>query len=125
MWDRPVTILVVEDDLGIHEVLAEVLRDEGYSTLSAYDGSQALQLAREKAVDLILLDLAIPGLPGVDVIRALRADELTATTPIVVTSGFEGRLSPEDQRLVQGVLPKPFSLDDLLALVARALDQRA
>ena len=74
-------ILVVDDDAALAEMLTIVLRAEGFDTAVVGDGSQALPAVRELRPDLVLLDLMLPGMNGIDVCKALRAD---SGVPIVM-----------------------------------------
>lgn len=121
MPDRKSTILIVEDDPAIQELLAETLRDAGYEALGAAEGGEAVDLARQRRPDLVVLDLAIPGLSGHSVLHELRESPDTRHIPVVIASGYEGLLPEEDQPLVQGVLQKPYDLDEFLETVASAL----
>jgi CheY-like chemotaxis protein len=111
-------ILVVEDDAGIRDSLAELLELEGFGVTSARDGLEGLSRLRERRPDLILLDLFMPGLDGTQFVERLRADTANSDIPVVLMTG----LGPECGRAptrVQAVLPKPFELDELLAVVRR------
>jgi CheY-like chemotaxis protein len=112
------TVLVIDDDPSIVDVLEMALEDEGYRVRASVDGA-ALQLARELQPNVILLDIMMPGMDGVEVSRCLRADPLTAGIPIVVMSAQDrlratAALMPIDDRL-----PKPFALDRLFSTVDR------
>jgi DNA-binding response OmpR family regulator len=112
------TVLVIEDDDQIVAVVRAALEDEGYQVLHALDGRQVSAALADRP-DLILLDLALPGLDGAALARRIRADPDTAAIPLVVMSarydleGAVGDLPIDDQ------LAKPFELDDLYATVAR------
>ena len=107
-------ILVVDDDPDIVEVLRCLLHDAGYEVATADDGA-ALPLAHERQPHLILLDILMPGMDGVEVSRRLRADPATAHIPIIALSATPQWLPalPVNDRLT-----KPFKLVDLLAKVA-------
>src|SRR5580658_5035098 len=75
---RDKRILVVEDDEGVRAMLVRVLCEDGYSTLSAADGTQALKIARTLHLDLVVLDLGLPDKAGWDVF-----EKLTATDPLL------------------------------------------
>ena len=114
------TVLVVDDDPHLVAFLMAALEEEGYQVLSAVDGA-ALQLAHERPPDLILLDIMMPIMDGVEVTRRLRADPVTAQIPIIIMSARH-RLAVLGPRLsVNDQLPKPFDLTDLYKTVARWL----
>lgn len=111
------TILIVEDEKNIVDILSYNLNKEGYATLEAYDGEAGLQLALEQDPDLILLDLMLPKKSGFDVCRAIR--NAGRTTPIIMLTARE-----EETDKVLGLelgaddyITKPFSMRELLARV--------
>ena len=111
------TILIVEDEKNIVDILSYNLDREGYATLEAYDGETGLQLGLEQDPDLILLDLMLPRKNGFDVCKALRA--AGRTTPIIMLTARE-----EETDKVLGLelgaddyITKPFSMRELLARV--------
>ncbi len=117
------TILVVEDDLALSDVLAFTLRRAGFAVATAFDGLAALDQWRTVQPELIILDLNLPKLDGIGVCRQIRA---SATTPILILSVRGG-----DEAVVQGLeagaddyVVKPFSPSQLVARV-RALLRRA
>jgi CheY-like chemotaxis protein len=116
------TVLVVEDDAEIVAVVREALEDEGHRVLHAMDG-RAVAAALEEPPSLILLDLALPGVDGVALARQLRADPGTASIPIVVMSAKYGLEEVLQDLPVDGLLAKPFDLDDLYATVERLAPQ--
>lgn len=81
------TILIVEDEQNIVDILSFNLSREGYDTLEAYDGKTGLQLALEQNPDLILLDLMLPEMNGFDVCRKLR--EAGSSVPILMLTARE------------------------------------
>ena len=111
------TVLIVEDEQNIVDILSFNLNREGYDTLEAYDGNTGLQLALEQNPDLILLDLMLPGMNGFDVCRKLR--EAGSAVPILMLTARE-----EEADKVLGLelgaddyITKPFSMRELLARV--------
>ena len=111
------TVLIVEDEQNIVDILAFNLSREGYDTMEAYDGATGLQLALEHNPDLILLDLMLPGMNGFEVCRRIR--ETGSTTPILMLTSRE-----EEADKVMGLelgaddyITKPFSMRELLARV--------
>jgi len=111
------TILIVEDEQNIVDILSFNLSREGYDTLEAYDGITGLQLALENNPDLILLDLMLPGMNGFDVCRKVR--EAGLSTPILMLTARE-----EETDKVLGLelgaddyITKPYSVRELMARV--------
>jgi len=118
-------ILIVEDDNDISALIQHYLKKDGYEGEIIPDGGRALAAAREKPPDLIILDLMLPGLNGVEVCRALRADNRTASLPIVMVTA-RGEESERVLGLDSGAddyIVKPFSPNELMARV-RALLRR-
>jgi len=116
-------ILVAEDDRFTREGLIEVLQGEGYEVIGAIDGADALQLFRDRAPDLVCLDIMMPGRSGYDVCRALRA--ASPDVPII----FISAKAEEIDRLVgfelgaDDFIIKPFSVREVVARV-RAVARR-
>jgi CheY-like chemotaxis protein len=116
------TVLVVEDDPHLREMVAVVLRDAGYAVLEAGDGLQAISiLERHKPtaepIALILLDLMLPRIDGLQFMAALA--EHLGDVPIVAMSGSEDYLARAHAQGAHAVLAKPFELKTLTNLVAR------
>jgi DNA-binding response OmpR family regulator len=120
------TILVVDDDAALRDTLAYNLRGEGYLVLTAADGVAALEAARHNAVALVLLDLMLPRLDGLDVCRRLRAQPTTAKVPILMLTA-RGEETDKIVGLELGAddyVTKPFSWNEVRARV-RALLRRS
>src|SRR4051812_46511266 len=83
---RPVTVLIVEDDADIAALIAHFLEKAGFGSEIVADGARALARTRDLPPDLVILDLMLPGLNGLEVCRALRADEKTAAVPIIMVT---------------------------------------
>ena len=114
------TILVVDDDKKIVQLVSLYLRKEGYRVLPAFDGQEALEIARSQQPDLIVLDLFLPELDGTDVCRLLRAD---SRVPIIMLTA---RATDEDKLLgldlgADDYLTKPFNPRELVARVRAVL----
>lgn len=95
---RPPRILVVDDDWLNRELLEGILDGVGYEVLLANSGDKALQLARSRAPDLILLDVRMPGMDGYTVCRQLKAAPATARIPVIIITGLEGEDDVEAAR---------------------------
>ena len=111
-------VLVVDDDEGILEFLTMALEGEGYSVLTAVNGA-ALQLAHDHQPAVVLLDLMMPGMDGIEVSQRLRADPATAHIPIIAMSAQDRLQAAEPSMSADDRLPKPFDLNRLFATVAR------
>ena len=111
------TVLIVEDEKNIVDIVRFNLQREGYATLETYDGEAGLALAREKKPDLILLDVMMPKMMGFDVCRALRAEG--DNVPVIILTARE---EEEDKILgleigADDYITKPFSMRELMARV--------
>ncbi len=111
----PPTVLVVDDEPAIREVVACMLEDEGYAVRQATDGLKALQEIEAEGVDLILSDVKMPGLDGPALVQGLRRRRLAV--PVVLMSAVPNGVD------LPGVpfLPKPFEPERLLSTVAAAI----
>jgi CheY-like chemotaxis protein len=111
------SVLVVDDDVDVRTVIAEALEGQGYSVATASDGAAALAILRTRAPRLILLDLTMPVMDGVEFRDAQMDDLDLSAIPTVVITG-----RPEAGQLgglfVRGCLGKPLELGELLRLVA-------
>lgn len=79
-------ILLVEDDRFLRRACAAGLRQRGWTVLTAVDGEEALRMIQSERIDLVLLDMLMPKLHGLDVMRALKAEERTQSIPVLVLS---------------------------------------
>jgi len=120
-------ILVADDEKDIVELIAFNLEREGFSVLKAYDGEAALEIARNGRPDLLLLDLMLPRIPGLELCRMLRRDPRTASLPIIMVTA-RGEEMDRVLGLEMGAddyVTKPFSVRELLARVRAVLRRRA
>ena len=106
-------ILIVEDNIDIHNLIKEVLEKEHYRVLSSYTGTEAMRIIENKRIDLILLDLMLPEINGEEIVKKVK------DTPIIVISA---KISTEDKVnvLLNGAndyLTKPFNVEELLARI--------
>ena len=117
------TILVVEDEPSLRELVADILREEGYQVEEARDGAQALDaLARQGApndsVCAVVLDMMLPRVDGVSVLRQLQARG--PRVPVVAMSASREHLAAAVTAGARGTVPKPFDIDDFLDVVNRS-----
>jgi diguanylate cyclase (GGDEF)-like protein len=113
------SILVVEDDVAIAEVLEEALREFGYEVSTAGSGAGALAEMQRSRPDLVLLDLSLPDVDGLDLVRQLRAEQRWNAVPVIALTARD-RLSDRVIGLREGLddyLTKPFSVTELAARV--------
>ena len=82
-------ILIVEDEPTLNKALTEFLSEDGFEVISVFDGEEAVNLARTKKPDLILLDIVLPKKDGYEVLDELKADEKTAKIPIILLTNLE------------------------------------
>ena len=120
-------VLVVDDDEMTRSVLIRVLRIEGHDVSAAADGNEALEKIAAGPPDLILLDVVMPGIDGIEVCRRLKADIATEPIPVLILSGMTDR----DSRLrgitagANDYLTKPVDREDLVLRVRNALRMKA
>ena len=116
-------ILVVDDQFGNRDSLETFLQGQGYITESAGTGEHALRLIAQRAPDLILLDITMPGMDGYDVARRLKSDPATATIPIIMvtahTSGSARLVGLETG--AEDCLTKPYNPSELALKVRNLL----
>jgi two-component system nitrogen regulation response regulator NtrX len=116
------TILIIDDEARIRESMSGILSDEGFQALSAEDGQQGLALLEEERVDLVLLDIWMPGLDGMEVLRKIK--ELQPELPVIMISGH-GTIETAVQATKMGAydfIEKPPSYDKIILSINNALD---
>jgi DNA-binding response OmpR family regulator len=111
-------ILVVDDDSAMVEFLIEALREKGYLCCGAYDGESAMLAIQTARPALVLLDLHMPGLSGVDVVAQLRRHDLGHVPVVLMTADAAGAAQLATITIREYLL-KPFDLDTLLACIGR------
>src|SRR5262245_13627274 len=119
----PSQVLLVEDDPRMPEVLAALLMDDHISLEAAKEGTEALQLAKERHFDLILLDLGLPGINGFDLLRQLKQTPETNSIPVIVLTAWNStkdKLRGFELGAVD-YLTKPFESAELRARLCSAL----
>jgi DNA-binding response OmpR family regulator len=116
-------VLIVEDDVGIADVLRRSLRNEGYEVRTSADGVEALDVAAGFVPDLVVLDLGLPGMDGVEVCRRLRNDGDVPILMLTARSETEDRVTGLDSG-ADDYLTKPFERQELLARIRALLRRR-
>ncbi len=123
--DSSVTILVVEDEKLLCEVLVQILQDQGYTVLTAHDGETALQVYNENNnhISVILSDIGLPKLNGIQLFEELQ--EINPDVKILLASGF---LDPHKKSKlllmgVSGILKKPYQTDEVCEKIRQVLEK--
>ncbi len=120
-------ILIVDDDATNQRILEYTLRKAGYEVRIAGNGVEGLAILKASPVDLVILDLAMPVMDGLTMLRQLRAGPSFATTPVIMltASGDDNMLQEIEQVTIQGYLTKPSSSRVVLAKIQQVLQGAA
>ena len=117
----PDKILLVDDAEEIRDLLGSFLEDQGYQVVLASDGNEALDLVGSESPHVIILDLKLPGLNGIEVCKRLKAQEKPRSIPVIIITGFgDNKLLALDVG-ADDFVNKPFDMADLLIRVRSAL----
>jgi len=115
------TILYIEDNEVNRRLVQDLLRATSYRLLEAPDGEAGIAMARQERPDLILMDVQLPRVSGIEATRTLRKEPATANTPIIAITSFA--LAGDEQKALEAgataYMAKPYSPRDLLALIRR------
>jgi two-component system cell cycle response regulator DivK len=118
-------ILVVEDNDKNRKLVRDVLTAKGYRLLEAETGEEGLRLANEQRPELVLMDIQLPGIDGIETLRRLRADAATATIPVVAVTA--SAMTQDRQKILaagfDAYQSKPLSIRPFLELVREVLDR--
>ncbi len=113
-------ILIVDDEEGIQLLYREEFEEEGFIVDSAYNGQEALQLFSEKQPDLVILDINMPGMNGIEVLRQMK--EINAEVPVILCSAYQEYKQDFGSWASEEYIVKSANLDELKAAVHRYLD---
>jgi|SRR5688572_14378086 len=114
-------ILVVDDDCNAAAALADLLREEGYAIQVAHRGNEALVLEKTFHPDLLITDMHMPVMSGVELLRALRRDHRSVPAILMTTDGSDAARRRAHDLGASDILDKPLVLCDMLASIQRAL----
>ena len=120
------TVLIVEDNDKNMKLARDVLQAKGYRTLEAVSGEEGVKLAREKKPDLVLMDIQLPGINGIEAFRQIRAHENTRGIPVVALTAS---VTPTDRSAIAAAgfdafLGKPINLKEFLDTVKRLVEKK-
>lgn len=120
------SILYVEDNFHNKRLVRKILTARGYTVLEAEDGQSGVEMAIAELPDLILMDINIPGLDGIEATRLIKADDKTSKIPVIALTANAMR-GDRERFLAAGCdnyLPKPISTSDLLSVIASYLESK-
>jgi two-component system alkaline phosphatase synthesis response regulator PhoP len=109
-------VLVVDDEMHIVHVVAIKLRNNGYEVITANNGAEALELARQENPDIVVTDYQMPVMSGLELVKELRGDDITKSIPVILLTARSFAISKEEQEAlrISTCLSKPFSPRELL-----------
>ena len=119
-------ILIIEDNEKNMKLVRDVLQVKGYATLEAGTAEDGVRLAAERKPDLVLMDIQLPGMNGIDALGVLRADPSTASIPVIAVTAS---VMQQDRKLIteagfDGYIGKPINLKEFLDTVRNMLEGR-
>jgi two-component system, cell cycle response regulator DivK len=120
------TVLIVEDNDKNMKLARDVLQAKGYQTLEAITGEDGVKLAKERKPDLVLMDIQLPGINGIEAFRQIRADANTSRIPVVALTAS---VTPTDRTAIAAAgfdafLSKPINLKEFLDTVKRMVEKK-
>jgi DNA-binding NtrC family response regulator len=118
-------VLVIDDEQAVCDMISRILREEGFDTVSANDGATALEVARERDIDLVFSDVHMGGMSGLEVLRAMKED-LHLDAEVILMTGY-GSLDAALEAVSHGArdyILKPFTTDDLVSIARSTAERR-
>jgi two-component system, cell cycle response regulator DivK len=119
-------VLIVEDNAWNRKLVRDVLTFKGYEVIEAETGEEGLRLARDRRPDLIMMDIRLPGIDGVETLRRLRAEEATRGIPVMAMTASV--MTTDHERITQAGFDacqaKPITVKDFVAAVERLVTPR-
>ena len=118
-------ILFIEDEAALQKTFGDILKSEGFEVISALDGETGLTLAKKENPDLVLLDLILPKIHGLDVLKEMKQNENTKNIPVIVLTNIES-IEEIDKALELGattyLVKSDYSLEDVIAKIKKVLE---
>jgi len=120
------TILIVEDNEKNMKLVRDILRHHGHATVEAQSGEEGVRLAIAAPPDLVLMDIQLPGMNGIEALGVLRADPATASIPVIAVTAS---VMQQDRKLItaagfDGYIGKPINLKEFLTAVREMIEAR-
>lgn len=117
-------VLIVEDNEKNMKLVRDILQAKGFKTVEAVTGEEGVKLAKEKKPDLVLMDIQLPGISGIEAFKQLRADAKTARIPVIALTAS---VTPTDRSQISAAgfdafVSKPISLKEFVATVKRLVE---
>lgn len=115
-------LLIVDDQFGIRILLNEIFQKEGYQTFQAANGVQALNLVQNENPELVILDMKIPGMDGLEILK--RVKKINESIKVIIMTAY-GELDMIQEAIDHGAIThfsKPFDIDEIIAAVKKELD---
>ncbi|MCK5545557.1 MAG: response regulator [Desulfobulbaceae bacterium] len=114
---KPLTILIVDDDPGMVQTMNYILTEKGYEVMTAKDGFEAVERVKEKAFDVVLTDIKMPGMNGVELLKEINRLSPETTTVMMTAYTLPDLVEEAKREGALAILPKPLDLDKVTALV--------
>lgn len=114
-----IAILIVEDDQDLRESLATALRDEGYHVIWAQDADEAIASVKAHKVNIVFMDICLPDMNGVEVYKAIKKIQPTATTVMMTGFFVQDLVNAAISAGAYDILYKPFTMDDVLKMIKK------
>jgi DNA-binding NtrC family response regulator len=124
MTEKEQVILIVDDEEGVRDGLRELLKDEGYAAICAENGEEALKILRREHVDLILTDMRMPGMSGIDLLK--KVHEINEDLGVIILTGY-GEIESYIEAMSFGAMEyvsKPFKANELKFIVNKILQEK-
>ena len=106
-------VLVVDDELAIRDILDRFLTEEGYEVILASNGEEAIELAKSENPEIILLDIWMPGISGIETCRRLKANKETRFTPVIIATALWDTYAEAVEAGAEDFVTKPFNLTEV------------
>jgi CheY-like chemotaxis protein len=119
------TVLIVDDEFGVAEVLQSILEDEGYRVVTAINGKHGLARLAEPTPDLVMLDYMMPIMDGTKTLENIRHDSAHANLPVIMMSSLDEATVRDTTTQYTAFMRKPFRAAAVIALVAKLIAERA